>query len=218
MAKKITKKNFVKLDPSQIGKMKNPELRELLRGARQLYNSQEKTFKRYEKTVYSPALDKMQDFYSDRGEKAVSRMRRAEMQQELFRLQEFFDSKTATVPGARKVMLEQDKRIFGVNEKGKPAQRMTLEQRKGFWSAYNEFVNLKKESYIRNMGSDTIQQYLGQMIVESAKIKGTGGFDFTAGTFNELIRRLEEQKAEEDWEMNNYEYGDSNVLSGKRPY
>ena len=77
---------------------------------------------------------------------------------------------------------------------------------------------MQKESYVRNMGSDTIQQYLGQMVIEASKHKGSDDFNFTMGDFDELRRRLEEQRAEEDWEMSNYEYGDSDVLSGKRPY
>lgn len=215
---KLTKKNFLRLDPSAIGKLKAPELRELLRGARQLFSNQEKTFKRYEKSVFSPALDKMQNYYEDNGQQSVSRMRVSKMRNEIFRLQEFFESQSSTVPGARKIAMEQDKRIFGVNEKGKPAQRMTLEQRTDFWAAYNEFISMQKESYVRNMGSDTIQQYLGQMVIEASKRKGEDDFNFTMGDFNELRRRLEEQRAEEDWEMSNYEYGDSDVLSGKRPY
>lgn len=215
---KLTKKTFLRLDPSAIGKLKAPELRELLRGARQLFSNQEKTFKRYEKSVYSPALDKMQSYYEDNGQQSVSRMRVSKMRNEIFRLQEFFDSQSSTVPGARKIQIEQDKRIFGINEKGKPAQRMTLEQRTNFWAAYDEFVKMQKESYVRNMGSDTIQQYLGQMVIDASKRSGRDYGFGSMSDYEELRRRLEEQRAEEDWEMSNYEYGDGDVLSGKRPY
>jgi D-alanine-D-alanine ligase len=34
----------------------------------------------------------------------------------MIRIQEFFESKTSTIPGTRKVALEQDVRIFGVDE------------------------------------------------------------------------------------------------------
>jgi len=215
---KLTKKSFQRLDPSAIGRLKAPELRELLRGARQLFSAQEKTFKKYEKSVFSPALDKMQGYYEDNGMQSVSRMRVAKMRNEIFRLQEFFDSQSSTVPGARKIAIEQDKRIFGSNEKGKPAQRMTLEQRTNFWAAYQEFVSMQKESYVRNMGSNTIQQYLGQMVIEASKRSGRDYGFGSATDYAELRRRLEEEKAEEDWEMNDYEYGDSDIFSGKRPY
>lgn len=215
---RLTKKNFIRLDASAIGRLKAPELRELLRGARNLFTQQEKTFNRYKNSVYSPALDKMQDYYDANGQQAVSYMRVAKMRNEIFRLQEFFDSQSSTVPGARKIMAEQDRRIFGETASGRPAKRMTLEQRTAFWSAYNEFVNMEKASYVRNMGSDTIQQYLGQMVIESAKTKGVDSIPFGMADFSELKRRLEEQRAQEEWEMSNYEYGANDVLSGKRPY
>jgi hypothetical protein len=87
---KITKKKFVNLSPSEIGKMKAPELRELLRGARQLFNVQEQTFKKYEKSVWSPARDKMKNYYESTEQKAQSRMNINQMRGELFQLQNFF--------------------------------------------------------------------------------------------------------------------------------
>lgn len=223
---KLTKKNLVQMTPSEIGKLKSPELRELLRGARQLYTNQEKTFEKYEKTVFSPALDKMQEYYDRVGKRQVSRMNMSAMRNELFRIQEFFDAKTSTVSGARKVAMEQDRRIFGVQtdsgisyteKSGKPTARMTLEQRINFWASYNEFVSMEKANYVRNMGSNTIQTVLAGMILESAERFPDSDFMFTAGDFRELKRRLEEQKAQEEWEMSNYEHGNSDVFSGKRP-
>ena len=211
---KLTKKKIVDTSPSNIGKMKNAELRQFLRAARQLFNTQQKTFKKYEKTVYSPALDKMEDYYDSNGKKSVSRMTTSQLRNEIFRLQEFFDSESSTVPGARKIATEQDRRIFGVDEKGNPVRRMTLQQRSDFWAAYQEFVSMQKESYIRNMGSNTIQQYLGEMIIESSKKSGNSEF-INYSNFEELKRRIEKQKAQEDWEMVE-DYGDSDIFSGKR--
>lgn len=211
---KLTKKKIVDTSPSNIGKMKNAELRRFLRAARQLFNTQQKTFKKYEKTVYSPALDKMEDYYDSNGKKSVSRMTTSQLRNEIFRLQEFFDSESSTVPGARKIATEQDRRIFGVDEKGNPVRRMTLQQRSDFWAAYQEFVSMQKESYIRNMGSNTIQQYLGEMIIESSKKSGNSEF-INYSNFEELKRRIEKQKAQEDWEMVE-DYGDSDIFSGKR--
>ena len=211
--KKLTKKKFTSITPSQLGKMKAPELREMLRGARNLLNKQIATFSKYKNSVYSPALEKMQSYYDDAGKQNISNMRVSKMRNELFRLQDFFNSDTSTVPGARKVAIEQDKRIFGETEKGKAKKRMTLEQRTNFWAAYNEFINLNSEAYVRNMGSNTIQQYLGQMVLETRK-----NFDLDATNFEQLKQLLEDRQDEEEWERSNYEYFDSDVSSGKRPY
>ena len=215
---KFVKKSFLEMEPSELGKLKLSEARALLRKARAAYEKQEKTFSKYKESVWSPAVEKMQNYYEDMGKNAISKMRLSKVQNELFRLQDFFGSDTSTVPGARRVMLEQDRRIFGTSEKtGKPIRRMSLDQRTQFWAAYNEFINMEKESYVRNMGSNTIQTYLGQIILEKNK-KGDGYSGFDYSDFKELRRRIENDREREEWEMSSYESGDSDVLSGKRSY
>ena len=208
---KLTKKKFLNLSPAEIGKLKKSQLKDVLRGARQLFNAQEKVFEKYKDTVWSGALEKMQDFYDENSKKAVSKMNMAQMRSEVFRLQDFFESDTSTVPGARKVMKEQDERIFGINEKtGRPKKRMTLEERTKFWAAYNTFISLQSESYVRRMGSNTIQQYLGDIIMS-----GRGNVDIDADFFSEMANDLENRKTEEDWEAANWD--ETNLFSGKRP-
>lgn len=215
---KFLKKSFLAMEPAELGKLKLSEARALLRQARAAYEKQEKTFSKYKDSVWSPAVEKMQDYYEDTGKNSISKMRLSKVQNELFRLQDFFGSETATVPGARRVMMEQDRRIFGTSEKtGKPIKRMTLDQRTEFWAAYNEFVNMEKESYIRNMGSNTIQTFLGQIILEKNK-KGDGYSGFDSSDFKELRLRIARDREREEWEMSSYESGDSDVLSGKRSY
>ena len=217
---KLTKKSLLNLTPSEIGKMKNPELRAILRGARQLYTQQEKVLNRYSQQVYSHAHELMNDYYEENGTKSLSRMRQSELRGEIFRLQEFFDSESSTVPGARKIALEQDKRIFGETKTGKPKRRMTVEQRKNFWSAYDEYKNIHSESYVRNMGSNTIQQMLAEIATESATFDDDfeDGNWFTAEMLADLDRRVQERKESEEWEASGYDNFDGNVHSGKRPH
>ena len=215
MAKKLSKKSFLNLTPSEIGKMKSPELRNLIRGARNLFNAQEKTFKKYEKTVYSPALEKMQSYYDNISEdrRSPSKMRIGQMRNEIFRLQEFFSAETSTVPGSRRVAREQDIRIFGTNKSGSPKRRMSVEERTAFWSAYQEFISLESESYIRNMGSNTIQQYLGEIMTDNFK---KGNFDFSMADFNSLKTQLENRRSMEEWESAGYDLNKNTVFSDKR--
>ena len=214
MAKRITKRKFINLTPSDIGKMKSPELRELLRGARNLFSQQESTFKRYEKTVWSPSLEKMQNYYEDRGKKAPSRMNMNQMRNELFHLQDFFTSETSTVPGARQVAIEQDKRIFGVNEKGKARFRPTVEQRTKLWSLFNEYKSLRPADVLEN--SNIVQQVVGQMIIDSAKNKNID-LDLSSATLHEIENRIYDMKSQYNWEMEEDDDGES-VFSGTRPY
>ena len=206
---RITKRSFLKLDPSQIGKMKSPELRELLRGARNLFNQQEKTFKRYEKSVFSPALDKMRDFYEDRGKNAPSRMNMNQMRNEVFKLQEFFDADTSTVPGARRVQAEQDRRIFGTDSRGRAKNRMTVEERTNFWTVFEEYKKMRPADVLEQ--SNIVQQAIGQILIENDKI------DFNMETLQKLMDKVEGQRQRFNWEMDVSYEGTGSVFTGNRP-
>lgn len=221
---KLTKKSILNLTPSDIGKMKNPELRAILRGARQLYSQQEKVLNRYSQQVYSHSHELMKDYYKENGVRNISRMRQSELRGEVFRLQEFFDSQSATVPGARTIALEQDLRIFGGDKKRrKPNRRMTVNERRNFWDAYDEYKNMHSETYVRNMGSNNIQQMLSQIAVEYENFGDDFSGDpddhwFTAEMLADLDRKVKERKKSEEWENANYDNFNGNVHSGKRPY
>lgn len=206
---RITKRSFLKLDPSQIGKMKSPELRELLRGARNLFNQQEKTFKRYEKSVFSPALEKMRDFYEDREKNAPSRMNMNQMRNEVFKLQEFFDADTSTVPGARRVQAEQDRRIFGTDSRGRAKNRMTVEERTNFWTVFEEYKKMRPADVLEQ--SNIVQQAIGQILIENDKI------DFNMETLQKLIDKVEGQRNRFNWEMDVSYEGTGSVFTGNRP-
>ena len=206
---RITKRSFLKLDPSQIGKMKSPELRELLRGVRNLFNQQEKTFKRYEKSVFSPALEKMRDFYEDRGKNAPSRMNMNQMRNEIFKLQEFFDADTSTVPGARRVQAEQDRRIFGTDSRGRAKNRMTVEERTNFWTVFEEYKKMRPADVLEQ--SNIVQQAIGQILIENDKI------DFNMETLQKLMDKVEGQRQRFNWEMDVSYEGTGSVFTGNRP-
>ena len=206
---RITKRSFLKLDPSQIGKMKSPELRELLRGVRNLFKQQEKTFKRYEKSVFSPALEKMRDFYEDRGKNAPSRMNMNQMRNEVFKLQEFFEADTSTVPGARQVQAEQDRRIFGTDSRGRAKNRMTVEERTNFWTVFEEYKKMRPADVLEQ--SNIVQQAIGQILIENDKI------DFNMETLQKLIDKVEGQRQRFNWEMDVSYEGTGSVFTGNRP-
>lgn len=206
---RITKRSFLKLDPSQIGKLKAPELRELLRGVRNLFTQQEKTFKRYEKTVFSPAMEKMNDFYEDRGKNAPSRMNMNQMRNEVFKLQEFFEAETSTVPGARRVQAEQDRRIFGTDSRGRAKNRMTVEERTDFWKVFEEYKKMRPADVLEQ--SNIVQQAIGQILIENDKI------DFSMETLQKVMDRVEGQRQRFNWEMDVSYEGTGSVFTGNRP-
>lgn len=196
---RFNKKKFLAVDLNTMSKV---DMRPLLREARAAYQRQAATFSR-NTSVYSHAKKLMDEWYGDHGLKAISKMKKSELQPELYRLQEFFGSKTSTVTGARKVAIETDRRIFGVDESGKPLFRMKQDEAANFWANYHAFEELN-EAFVRNATSEFVQQVLGEWIkgtyqsfrkmgkeVDPTRIMNTLFMD-------ELKSKIENLKAEKD--------------------
>lgn len=227
---RVTKKSFLKLTPSEIGKMKAPELRELLRGARNLFSQQSKTFEKYSDKIYSHSYEKMREYYRDHGREKVevkggvesystvpermNKMNLNQMRNEVFRLQEFFDSKTSTVPGTRQVTSDMAKRIFGETKSGRAKQTLSVDQWRDFWSIYEEYKKQRPADALSQ--SNVVQQLLGQMMVDSLKTRGLS-LHFGQPVIDELRDLVEDRRNRENWEMDvNYE-GTGSVFTGSRP-
>lgn len=180
---------------------------DLLRKMRIKFQTKSKQLEKVSEKVYSPALEKMDAYYED-GKNSLSRITMNKAKSEIFQLQDFFNAETSTVTGARKVMREQDLRIFGTTPKGMPKKRMTVEQRTKFWSFYKEFLNTYKTSeYI--YGSNKIQQFLGDMFIKS-KRGNSSSTELSEENFNSLLSSLQLSIEEQE----EYEYGDNDVFSG----
>ena len=216
MPKKLSKKSLLSLGFIEIRKMTvKDQLRPTVKQARALYEKQRSVFESHPNT-YSYALEKMEEFYSDRGgQKALSKMKKTELQAELYRLQDFFSAKSSTLTGAKKISRDANARIFGVNEStGRPNRSMTLSQSREFWAIFNEFKNLEGESYVRNMGSNTVLQELGQMIIGHFKSNRGDNTYFHASDFKRLKDRVEERKKQEEWSKDDLD-AERKLLSGK---
>lgn len=183
MAKKITYAQLKSMSATEISKLSQSEAADLLKQFREKLTYRERAFKRAGPNVYSPALEKIQDYYERNGVQSPKSMNVNKLRSELFHIQEFFNSKTADVKGAREVMREQDARIFGTSAKGVPLKRMTREERDRYWATYDEFLRTYKNAEAL-YGSDKIQQYLGEMTLEGRKQGG-----FKKGSVG-LIRQL----------------------------
>lgn len=190
--------------------MKAPELRNILRSVRQLFNAQEKTFQKYEQKVWSPARDKMNKYYEETEKKAPSKMNINQMRGELFHLQGFFQSETSTIPGARKVQNEQDIRFFGEDSRGRPKKRLNTDQRTKLWSIFDEYKKMRPADVLEN--SSIVQQSIASMLIEN------GDIDFSARTLDELAQKIYEMRQKVDWEMDEEYEDDESVFSGTRPY
>lgn len=227
---RVTKKSFLKLTPSEIGKMKSPELRELLRGARNLFSQQSKTFEKYGDRIYSHSYEKMREYYQDHGREKVeikggveshstvpermNKMNMNQMRSEVFRLQEFFDSKTSTVPGTRQVTSYMAKRIFGETKSGRPNKNLSVDEWREYWSLYEEYK--KQRPADTSTQSNVVQQMLGQIMIDSLKTRGISP-TFGQSTLDELRDLVADRGRRENWEMDVSYEGSGSVFTGSRP-
>lgn len=209
MARKITYSRLKSMSETEISKLstKDGSAQEMLRQFREKFRYRQKSFGRAGKNVYSPALEKMEDYYDRNGERSPEKMTVHQIRSELFHIQEFFKSKTGDVKGAREVMREQDIRIFGETAKGKPVKRMTIEERTKFWSVYEEFLSTYKNAEAI-YGSEKIQQYLGSLTIGDRKVsafrKGSIGLMEQLSALDKMLR----ESGEEDViEMRNVRQG-----------
>lgn len=209
MARKITYSRLKSMSETEISKLstKDGSAQEMLRQFREKFRYREKAFNRAGKNVYSPALEKMEDYYDRNGERSPEKMTVHQIRSELFHIQEFFKSKTGDVKGAREIMREQDIRIFGENTRGNPVRRMTIEERTKFWSVYEEFLSTYKNAEAV-YGSEKIQQYLGSLTIGNRKVsafrKGSIGLMDQLSALDKMLR----ESGEEDViEMRNVRQG-----------
>lgn len=202
--KKIRKKSFTSIDPTELSHMKRVDAIPLLKQVRSLFKKQASTFEK-NPNVYSWAYEKMLEWYKDHGEVKLNSMKRVDATAELARLQDFFKAQSSTLKGSKAILEEQSKRLFGVDETGKAFYKMNTEQARAYWTLYNEYQNLSTTGFVKNMNSNTIQQVIGEMLIERKEFKDRQQRDaiyFTGGDFREIERRLQKRKELEEWEFN----------------
>lgn len=215
---RFNKKKFLAEDLHTMTKV---DMMPLLKQARAAYQKQAATFSRNE-SVYSHAKELMDEWYSEHGSKPISKMKKSEIQPELYRLQEFFGSKTSTVTGARKVAIETDRRIFGTDESGRPLFRMKRDEAANFWANYHAFEELD-EAFVRNVTSDFVQNVLGEWMKETYLSFRKAGMEIDPkrimhiSFMDDLKAKIRELKGEKDVSRG-FVDEERNLLSGGGTY
>lgn len=198
------KKSFLAIDPSVLSHMKRVDAIPLLKQARSLFKKQASIFEK-NPNVYSWAYEKMDEWYKNHGEVNLRSVKRVDAVAELARLQDFFKSQSSTVSGSKKILEEQSKRIFGVDEKGKPLYKMNTEQARSYWALYKEYEALATTGFVKNFNSNTIQTVVGEYLIENRDFQDRRQREavyFTRGDIKAIERRLQQRKELEEWEFN----------------
>lgn len=200
--KRFTIKNLINLTPADLVKMDEKSVKDTLSKARKKFDRRQKSFySARNKNVFSPALDSVEKYYEDVPRKNLDTMNRNQALSELFKIQDFFSSKTSSVKEARKANRIEDERLFGKGKTGRPRRRLNRVERADFWMFYEEYNKIYKTDEYR-YGSSRIQMVLGNMI--EGKLGKDFYFDMT--DFKNLHRTM--QIIEEN------DYG-PNIFSGR---
>ena len=135
---------------------------------------------------------------------SVENMSYKQMERELRYHHQFWSSKTATESGARSEQVEQSKRIFGVDKRGRPLRVMSFEESRAFWAAYEEFFNMYKDSTAR-FDSSRVQQAIG-----SAMSMRDGFIDREADLVKILSNAMDNLEYQSAMEEQGYEFQNFN--------
>lgn len=209
MARKISKstqdavvRRLKEMTKSEIKKLTADEAHKMLGAARQAVDERmdalakatygRKTGNR-SKTFYSSEYEYQKDWLSEHMEsrsKSPSKVKRVDATAELQRYHDFLNARSSTVSGARKIMEEQDARIFGTDENGKPLQRMSAEQRENFWSVYNEFLSGANTADIGYRNYGNLQGEIGKIVKQRRRGKGGKFVGFDLGDAIEQLRKV----------------------------
>lgn len=136
----------------------------------------------------------------------LTKMTRNQLLLEFFRYAQFFNSDTSSIEGIKNVNSQQDKRLFGTDQKGRPNYRMTNEERILFWDTYEEYKNQFPADVNQVYSSEYVQQYVADALFGQGRISSVGLVDF----LSQVRNLIQDGKIEEDME------NVPNVFSGRR--
>lgn len=183
---RLTYEAIRRMTPEALSKLSKEQTKDLLIQFRKKYQVRSEQLERWSDRVFSYAKDKMDTFYEDSPTTNIDKMSRNQMQNEIFQIQSFFQSKTSSVSGSKEVAREQDKRIFGETATGRPKHTLDVDTRKKFWKLYDEYTNQNPIAETA-FKSGKIQQYLGNIAKSESLLnsmiidEGGGKYTFDTG-------------------------------------
>lgn len=218
MAKKLTKAEKIAQIPiEEIGKLKGEEgakkqqqyLRTLVMG----YKRRVASFRR--KGLFSYAQEAYEGYNFVLDPQNIKNLTYNQRIMEIAKLQHFFNAKTSSERGIKEVEKEQDARIFGVDKRGRPLQRMDNITRRLYWKLYDEYLLQFPTRYPQ---SDTVQQILASAIFPIEILGSNDIGDGKTFSITEVLEEIEAKMKEQD-DINTEDLfnGGPNVFMGRGP-
>ena len=167
--KKLTRAEQISNMPmEQVMKMSGKEGRKKLesyvKSLKFGYNRRVQSFKK--KGLVSHAQIALEGTLPPGKEVQLTKMTRNQLILEFARYSKFFQDATSSEEGIKEVNRQQDIRIFGVDQKGRPKRTMTDTERQKYWSLYEEYQNQQPTANSR-YGSESIQQMIAEALFDT---------------------------------------------------
>lgn len=209
MAKKkqTQAEKIAKMDIEKISKISNRNRKQLEDYVKKLQYGYKRRVQQFQNQgLVSHAQISLEGSSATGKRQPLNKMSRNQLILEFAKYQKFFNSKTSTVEGIKEVNREQDIRIFGKDNSGKPLRTMTEKQRQLFWQTYEEYEN-QEPTGVNRYGYGFIWNQLGEMIIQGDEI-----------TEDNLILNLNRLREKLDQSERRLDIGSvPNVYSGKGP-
>ena len=174
------------------------------------YQHRQEQYSKAGKLFYSPAYEGLKGSLPIQNQQDADRADLNAKKKSIRELRDFFNQETSSVKGARRVMMEQDKLIFGVDETGKPKKRMSYSQRTNFWSLAKEFEKTKGAQNANNYRE--IWNFIGEMAVEEDNDRSMRSLAQRSFVTQEKLDRI--QKMLEEQLRNEQPDTTPNIFSG----
>lgn len=122
----------------------------------------------------------------------LTKMTRNQLILEFARYSKFFQDVTSSEEGIKEVNRQQDIRIFGADQKGRPKRTMTDAERQKYWSLYEEYQNQQPTANSR-YGSESIQQMVAEALFDTDGTPGENLVDFLDRVEGRLAQKSREE-------------------------
>ena len=197
---KMRADRLLSISAEELNKLTKEQLLSATKRAYELAHKRVRAIRK--KHLYSPAFEV---YFSGRMPTLpISADRVSKLRHEFAKLHQFLAAKTSTVKGIEELKINEARRIFGDE-----SQVMSDEQRRRFWTAYEEFMN-QNPDYLWGQLYKEVMQSLGELNFWKRR-------DFNAQDLKDLLNKVgpSDRVYSDSTTEEGYNGTSANVLAGR---
>ena len=197
---KMRSERLLSISAEELNKLNQKQLFSATKRAYDLASKRVKNIQK--KHMYSPAFSTY--FNNEMPSAPSSSSKVSQLRHEFVKLHQFLSAKTSTVKGIEELKRNEARRIFGDE-----SQIMSDEQRRRFWTAYEEFMN-QNPDYLWGQLYKEVMQSLGELNFWKRR-------DFNAQDLKDLLNKVgpSDRVYSDSTTGEGYNGTSANVLAGR---